>query len=1016
MKSFIHIKNYIFIQLLLLFPLSYVIAGNNLIPGDSSFESGINDLVLSSCHGYIQAEGTDLTAADGQCSVKLDFSGNDFTVPSPIVIAPELGGKKFTFSLYAKADKDNVSGAILVIKSDWSKVLRQEIKLSSKWQRFSCTDVLPGGTYTVAFLLKQAGTAWVDCFQLEQSENASAYTNNARCYAGITVPAGNRNIFHMGETIPIKIFGGVHEPAGKTGEKELRFQITGLDRKVIMSEVKKVPAGQPRIMFEYKFTIPANGWYRLTATLYDANKPIKETSTFLAAVNPPPPLNEGMSPFCGLSRGRNLDNIGGSRWHEMFFHWEGLEPQQGQYRFPAPPVRKAGEKIKLTIGHLPGAPAWAINPDEAEDCRKLKFNPKKLLPDPQYMDSWRSFIRALAQNYRGKIDLLEIGAEDDLIFGGNQYYLQKFPEYAKSGCLIGGPAFERYSDMVKAACEEIRKVTPEMKIGIVRPSNGDCERNFIFTAPVVKKCGNLFDILSLDCYTTAHFISRDAYVVLPDEFLPKVLTQALNMCEKNGNRQPVGVSEVGYAKDILEDPESQYGLQMVKYLVRSFLIGRMVPRVEFFHWYCTDGAIENGKYHYGLFRSGMPMPTVPAFAEVARVVENVVSWQQIKMPGPSRAVVFRKNNGADAALWFVRGSGTLKLSAVPKGLTAVDVMGNQIVLKNGTSPEIAVGEMPVYLHLEGNDASSRLAQILTRSDLISNPVNLAFVMKNASGGVLSVKNQIGKPLQIKLTVQDPSSRNVHEFALAADDTKTIEIPLRGMSPLISVTVDCGKVYSKISEQYPINLIGCPRFASPPQIDGNMDEWKSRPTFIFNQRSQIKPSDPWIDWGGPEQFSARIYTGWDDRFFYMAAAVKDERQCNSRRLPQDIWNGDALEFAFSSGRTFNAPVFYYAPPDCDLGIAATANGNMVAQWAGRNNVWTNAEYAIKRNEETQITVYEVKIPLANLGINPIIGNVVGFGIAVFNDNTGAGQNYYYRSCDGIVGGKRPDQLNRLVLTK
>lgn len=81
------------------------------------------------------------------------------------------------------------------------------------------------------------------------------------------------------------------------------------------------------------------------------------------------------------------------------------------------------------------------------------------------------------------------------------------------------------------------------------------------------------------------------------------------------------------------------------------------------------------------------------------------------------------------------------------------------------------------------------------------------------------------------------------------------IPIEKLPSTIKVSADCGKIYPKVENSYPLNFENCPRIKFEGKIDGDLSKWAGHPYIAMNKRIQIYPPDK-IDWSGPEQFSAK----------------------------------------------------------------------------------------------------------------------------------------------------------------
>jgi outer membrane protein assembly factor BamB len=90
-----------------------------------------------------------------------------------------------------------------------------------------------------------------------------------------------------------------------------------------------------------------------------------------------------------------------------------------------------------------------------------------------------------------------------------------------------------------------------------------------------------------------------------------------------------------------------------------------------------------------------------------------------------------------------------------------------------------------------------------------------------------------------------------------------------------------------------------RFQHPPKMDGELDEpWSEAdavPLSLGSVRFLPDPS-PRTAWGGEGDLSATLYTGWDEKAFYIALDLTDDRPMVRHDDTVQRWTGDVLFFA------------------------------------------------------------------------------------------------------------------------
>jgi|GEM_PF-2316812 len=1021
----------------------------NLIPGNNGFETGVQPCVFDSMCGSATWLLDEAEKYEGRQSLKLRFIKNDWVRSKPIPISREQAGRAFTFSIYARADQDGISGTLYLVNAAWRGTHSKVINLTRNWQRYSLSAILKEGGYWLGF-----GTAstnqcqvWVDAYQLEDGDKPTPYRDREAADFGIDIPSEHGNMFFPDESVKVRILAlnrfesanslplawRVSDYYGRTvqsGEKQIKLDKDGFGREEIILNGLKL------------------GFYSVRAGLKTKRGKLDTLSTFVV-IRPPVKIEEGQIPFCGICGFQERFERIGAKWINNSVHWRDVKKVKGQYDFFTV-SKPTNFWLKFTLSHLPSSPAWAWDKTEASDYDEKKISPafgsgKNLLPGTNSLADWREFVRQFVEHYKDKVDLFEVGGEDDLTFGRHTYYLVKYKEHATNGCLVGGPALERYAEMLRIACHEIKQVAPQSKIGVIRPSGGDCTNvrpRYTFSEAVLRLCGiNLeFDAFPLDCYAGTHYLGpKKPATTVPETFLPDDLNEALNLCRKYGRGQPVYISEFGYAMDTKAPPDSKYAKEMVKCLTRSYLIARMIKGVECLHWFFLDESIIEDGYSYGIWRDGIPLPAVAAYSVMARVVENVLEAREIPMGNvKAKVAVFRKKNQADAAIWLVNGYGEIVLNNVPGDLTAMDVMGNAMAgEKRGNITVFAIGEEPVYLNLSGSGLFVRLCNILDLPGLNSfdrlcniirsaalriTPLQIQLAEPCAGKGMVILHNQTGKDLNAKV-VCTAGDISVTNEALVANGGKTetaFTLPPEFVKHegKVNVEADCGVEFVKVTESFPVgSYMACERVATPITINGECEKWYGRTGIMMNNRGQILPPDPLVTWDGTNDLSAIVWIGWDETNFYFAAEVWDDLHFNGK-TGQDIWNGDGFQMAFAPLAASDMGLFSagYGPNDTEIGLSLAQGKPEVVQFAGPGKVWRTGNYTVKRNEAEKITCYEAAIPWVTLGVSPKPGKIFGFNFVLFDDDTGAGQNYWYQLSQGITNGKNSALFKRFVLSE
>jgi len=476
---------------------------------------------------------------------------------------------------------------------------------------------------------------------------------------------------------------------------------------------------------------------------------------------------------------------------------------------------------------------------------------------------------------------------------------------------------------------------------------------------------------------------------------------------------------------------------MVDRLARSYLTARMTKGVEFLHWFLDQGC-RWGEYEYGIWRfyNDWPLPPVAAYSAVAHVVENVEQTIDIFPEGNIKAVVFRKLNEADAAIWLVKGEGRIAFNKIPRNLMITDVMGAPLAVdKTKDATTFAIGEAPIYLNLRASNifdricnylnlsalsSFDRLCNAITTAELHVAPVLIQFVIPCIDKGVVILHNQTMHDLKTKIvcTIDDFAATNEVWIVRGKKAEARFVLPpgITGEEKKIKVEADCGPRFEKVTVSFPVGCMVCKRLPAPVTIDGKCSEWTGRPRIMMNNREQLMPKDQ-LKWEGTNDLSAVVWTGWDKTNFYFAAEVRDDFHVNEKS-GNNIWNGDGFQMAFVPlvVDTGLFPGSGYGSNDTEIGLALAQGTPVEAQWQGPRNVWLTGRCTVKRDETTKMTRYEAAVPWLALGISPVPNKVFGFNFVLFDDDTGAGAKCWYQLSPGITNGKNPSLFKRFVLSE
>jgi hypothetical protein len=124
---------------------------------------------------------------------------------------------------------------------------------------------------------------------------------------------------------------------------------------------------------------------------------------------------------------------------------------------------------------------------------------------------------------------------------------------------------------------------------------------------------------------------------------------------------------------------------------------------------------------------------------------------------------------------------------------------------------------------------------------------------------------------------------------------------------------------------------------------------------------------------------------------VAAEVTDDRHVNTKR-GKDLINGDALQMGLAApkGITWN------------VGLALTKDGVRFHQWEGTDDtLLKTVSCAVVRDDKAGVTRYELRMPMAALGLEPGAG--FHFNIVLYDDDDGTGFRHWIQLAPRMAPG-------------
>lgn len=129
----------------------------------------------------------------------------------------------------------------------------------------------------------------------------------------------------------------------------------------------------------------------------------------------------------------------------------------------------------------------------------------------------------------------------------------------------------------------------------------------------------------------------------------------------------------------------------------------------------------------------------------------------------------------------------------------------------------------------------------------------------------------------------------------------------------------------------------------PVIDGQLTEveWKSNPVVME---------------------TGLVNLNWDQKFLYISANIKDESPLQNKQQAEKIWNGDAIELAFSTASDVDPKRKIFYNTDHHIGIKMGDNP-IIYDWSQEKTL-SNVEVKVQKTKEGYIM--EASVPWSEMG--------------------------------------------------
>ncbi len=173
-------------------------------------------------------------------------------------------------------------------------------------------------------------------------------------------------------------------------------------------------------------------------------------------------------------------------------------------------------------------------------------------------------------------------------------------------------------------------------------------------------------------------------------------------------------------------------------------------------------------------------------------------------------------------------------------------------------------------------------------------------------------------------------------------------------------------------------------ATPPTLDGKLDEWRDLPPLIITGKGNWGGHHA-SRWDGPADLSGKAWSRWNSHNLYFAFEVTDDVHY-APVASQDMRKYDCVHIGFDLRRDALDRREFFIEDDCHYGITLTDRGVAYRFWGAKRREETPKEVIVAATRSGTLTTYEVAFPWTaefEPYAGPDTGRVIGLTI-LFRD--------------------------------
>ncbi len=670
------------------------------------------------------------------------------------------------------------------------------------------------------------------------------------------------------------------------------ISIEDIDGNTIASKIN--PFEKTENAQSFKLPLLPFGWYKLKYKTSDGKYVLKNNRPFVVLPNNLSKDTAKDSPFGNatdvgyfhdnpktferIDREFKMLSQMGMRWIRLTLPWDMIEKERGKYNWKAMDkivelAEKHGLQINLMLvgGKQPfqswifkEKPKWFVRPGFA-----LPFD----------LETWKKYVKAMAERYKGRITCYQIWGEPD------------------TRCALYPFKTEKYTELLKESNNILKSVDKNIQVGIGgfcvalegrhlnKATHKDSDSAWGGAEFYNLNPQKDFDIVAV------HLYSLENPQQIWDKNMDDVLRMKKFLASKGESQKPIWNTETsfftgtpgtkgGWTGNTDMISEKTQAARLVQLYVESAAVG-----IEKTFWYGLKGRI-------GVINSDFsPRPNYAACSVLADKLTGMKYSSAMPFDGAMHGYRFKGKKGNLAVLWT--NFGKMPLIATPKNNTKIsfcDIMGNTSELDTSSGfAVIEAGEMPSYIQSLGDFEISPAIQVKVPKTLIEgNPFEIEIVLRNPSSEKTEFK--IGAAL-------GNSTPTVIAVSLNGKESKTEKIAIATGKGILNVEVSAkgglnNHFANKTKCKFKKSLILADNETATVLINKENQVGLGRKVLDMQNRVMVASN-----WKGPKDLNAQITFTRKGKEIFFDAQIKDNKFQPAPKSSNAIYNGDAFELFF-----------------------------------------------------------------------------------------------------------------------